>query len=487
MSNFLTEGIKVKPYKHQLEAVEFFKSKQDGFLFFEMGTGKTGTSILTYRMWCQRDFRQLRCLVICPSVVIYNWKDEFGLFSKLEPNRILPLAKGTGKQKAELVYKNLVESATSGVLIVNYEALLNQDLFLAIQRWAPEVVIGDEIHYLKNPKSKRSKLCSKIFEQAQYRLGLSGTPILKNVLDIYGIFKAVDLGNTFGNNEYIFQSRYLIDRNALWKSNAGYFPKWENNPKTFEELHQKMYTKSLRKLRSECLDLPDLIKSIHYAEWSPQQKKAYDELKRDFLTFIQTSKEQEIPESVTANLALTKALRMLQIASGFVQTDDGNVHEFDNIPRLNDTKDLLEEIVVNNEQKCIVWCSYKHNYKMIARICDELKIKYVFITGDQSTAEKRDSEMAFRNDPSTMVAICNRRAGGIGVNLVEASHSIVYSRNFSLDEELQSEARNYRSGSQIHNKIVKIDMAIKDSIDEDVLLALRNKHQVAGDILDMVK
>lgn len=86
-----------------------------------------------------------------------------------------------------------------------------------------------------------------------------------------------------------------------------------------------------------------------------------------------------------------------------------------------------------------------------------------------------------------MVAICNRRAGGVGVNLVAASHSIVYSRNFSLEEELQSEARNYRSGSERHESIVKIDLAVKDSIDEEVMLALKNKEQVSTQVLDMVK
>lgn len=484
---YLKQGIKVTPYEHQMEAVSFLRNKPDGFLFFEMGTGKTGTAVLTYRAWNQREMRQLRCLVVCPSVVIYNWRDEFGLFSKMDLKDVLPLAKGSGKQKAEIVYDNLVKDMKSGVLIVNYEALLTQELFTAIQRWNPEVIIFDEAHYLKNPSTKRSKLCIKLAESATYRLGLTGTPILKNVLDIFGIFRTVELGRTFGTNQYIFQARYLIDKNAHWKSRTGYFPKWENNPQTYGELNDLVYKKALRKLKSECLDLPELIKTVRLVEFGKDQKKAYDELKRDFLTYISSSRENGEPESVTASLALTKALRMLQVASGFVQTDEGNVHEFKDVPRLEECKQLLAEIVGDNEQKCILWCSFKHNYKMLARVCDELGFKYVFITGEQSTAEKRESELAFRDNPEIKVAICNRRAGGVGVNLVAASHSIVYSRNFSLDEELQSEARNYRSGSERHESIVKVDLAVKDSIDEDVLVALRSKHQVSTDILDMVK
>ena len=107
------------------------------------------------------------------------------------------------------------------------------------------------------------------------------------------------------------------------------------------------------------------------------------------------------------------------------------------------------------------------------------------MTGEQSASEKRESELAFQNDPEVRVIIANRAAGGVGVNLVAASYSIVYSRNFSLAEELQSEARNHRGGSQIHEKIVKIDLAIKDSLDEIVLDALRNKNQISTDILDV--
>lgn len=482
---WLTTGLKRVPYKHQLDAVEFFQDKKDGNLFFEMGCGKTGTAILTYRNWCRKEGRLLRCLVVAPSVVLHNWKDEFGMFSKIVPDKIIPLTRGTGKQKAETMYRHVLPVVEGMIVNVNYEALLNEELFKAIEVWNPEVIIFDEIHYVKNSTAKRSKLCTRLAERSLYRLGLTGTPILKNSMDMYGIFRTVDLGKAFGTNMYVFQAKYLIDKNA--RNPHVNFPAWVDNPKSYEELNQKIYAKSLRKLKSECLDLPDLIKVQRYVDWSPKQKKAYDELKRDFLTFIESRKKDGEPESVTANLAVVKAIRMLQVASGFVTTDEGEIHEFDNVPRLDAVEELLKEIVVEGQEKCILWCSYKHNYKMLARVCTKLGIKHCFITGEQATNEKRESEVAFQKDPTVMVVIANRGAGGVGINLTAASHSIVYSRNFSLAEDLQSEARNHRGGSEVHEKIVKIDLAIKDSIDETVLNALLGKHQVSRDILDMVK
>lgn len=482
---WLTENIKRKPYQHQLDAVEFFHDKKDGNLFFEMGCGKTGTAILTYRNWCRKEGRLLRCLVVAPSVVLYNWKDEFAMFSKLTPDKIIPLAKGTGKQKAELIYNYVLPVVEGMVVNVNYEALLNEDLFKAIERWNPEVIIFDEIHKVKNSTAKRSKLCTRLAESALYRLGLTGTPILRNSADMFGIFRTVDLGRTFGSNLYVFQNKFLIDKNA--RNPHVNFPNWVDNPSTYAELNAKIYAKSLRKLKSECLDLPELIPVIRYAEWGTKQKKAYDELKRDFLTFVEDRKSTGEPASVTANLAIVKALRMLQVASGFVTTDDGTIHEFDDCPRLDLVEELLEEIVVEGGSKCILWCSFKHNYRMLERVCKKLKIKHCFITGEESTFEKRQSELAFQNDPTMLVVICNRGAGGVGVNLTAAPYSINYSRNHKLEEELQSEARNHRGGSEVHEKIVKIDLAIKDSVDEGVLTALKNKHKISIDILDMVK
>jgi SNF2 family DNA or RNA helicase len=83
--------------------------------------------------------------------------------------------------------------------------------------------------------------------------------------------------------------------------------------------------------------------------------------------------------------------------------------------------------------------------------------------------------------------IAQRTAGGIGVNLVGASYSIIFSRDFSLNAELQSEARNHRGGSQIHDKIIKIDLITENSIEKEVVKALNNKEEIASKIIDVIR
>ena len=114
-------------------------------------------------------------------------------------------------------------------------------------------------------------------------------------------------------------------------------------------------------------------------------------------------------------------------------------------------------------------------------------IEYTMLTGEQNLEGKREAMDRFNNDENIRVIIANRRAGGIGINLIAADYSIVYSRNFSLEEELQSEARNYRGGSQIHKRIVKIDLCANDTIDERVVEALSKKQNISDTIIDFAK
>lgn len=471
------------PYAHQLEAVDFFEHMPDACLLWDMGTGKTGGGLLLMRARFNQEKRFLKTLIVSPVVTLGNWENEIGLWTPIKKQNILNLIKGTGKKKAEQVAK--LNPLEGNIVIVNYEALLSDELLLAIMEWGPEVVIGDEIHLCKAHNTKRSKAMAMICDRAKYRILMTGTPILNSVKDIFMPFRILDKGKTFGTNVYVFQERYMMDLNASWKSRPGYFPKYVANPKTYPELTEKIYTKAIRKLKSECLDLPPLIEKTVLLDMGKEQLKAYAEMKRDFLTYVDNQQKLGVPEAVVANLAMTKALRLMQIASGYVSTEEGSVIEFKENPKLEHTKELLEELTPNH--KVIVWATFVANYRMLERICKEIGVEYVMLTGEQSTEEKNISMERFQNETSVRVIIANRGSGGIGVNLTSASYSIVYSRDFSLGKELQSAARNYRGGSQIHEQIVKIDLACKDTIDEVVLTALLNKQQISTDVIDIIK
>jgi SNF2 family DNA or RNA helicase len=479
INRLLTVEIKRKPYQHQIDALKLFYDKPNAFLFWEMGTGKTGGAILLHRLRCIQAGVFLPTVVITPIVTITNWKNEYSLFSQFPEHRIKAITGSNSKSRLKKM-GDLGED----ILIINYEALSSDEIRNKILDWGPTIVIVDEAHKIKSHDADRTKYVTQICDKAAYKIFMSGTPILNSIVDLYSPFRALDGGETFGKSRNVFLNTYMYDANARMKTIPGvkYFPDWKPRPEKFDEITQKIYAKANRKLKSECLDLPPLVEVVEYVGWGVDQKKAYDEMKRDFLTFVKT-KSQDTPLAVVAELALTKALRLLQIASGFVVTEDKAVIEFNSVPRLDKLSDLLLDLTPNH--KVIVWSAYVHNYRMIERLCRQHDIKYVMLTGEQSTGEKDESIASFQSDNSVRVIIANRRAGGIGINLTAASYSIVFSRNFSLEDEEQSKARNYRGGSEIHERIVKIDLAIENSIDDECLKALKSKQSLSTRIIDL--
>jgi superfamily II DNA or RNA helicase len=441
--------------------------------------GKTRGVIEIIRDKFNTNRKIMRTVIFGPVAVIYNWQNEIGKYTKINLSENVFVLSGTNR--AEKLKKRL-EFNWNGIIILNYESLLSEEVLKSLLKWQPEILVCDESHMLKNYKAKRSKNVLKLAQNATYRILMTGTPILKNSQDIFMQYHILDNGKTFGKSFFVFMGTYFKDKNAAWKGMSHYFPKYEPIPEKEKELTEKIYSKALRVMKHECLDLPPRIEQKVTVELDDKQRVLYNKMKKDFIIFIESMENSAQPIAIVAQLAVTKALRLQQIVCGFVVDDTGKEHDFGVIPRLETCKDLLQQILPNGH-KVILWCCFKHDYKILASMFDEMKVKYVFITGEQNAREKQESVDAFQTDGSIQVCIANRRAGGTGINLTAASYSICYSRNFNLADELQSRDRNHRGGSQVHEQIVKIDLIAKDTIDELIDESLNNKEDISNKIL----
>jgi ATP-dependent DNA helicase len=179
----------------------------------------------------------------------------------------------------------------------------------------------------------------------------------------------------------------------------------------------------------------------------------------------------------------------MQIVSGFLTVggDDGTVREnisFRENPRAEALSELLTEITPHS--KVLIWAVFKENYEAIRNVCNSLGVDFVEVHGDVPEKKKQENVKAFNEDPKVRVFIGHPASGGIGINLCSASYSIFYSRNFSLEQDLQAEARNYRGGSEVHEKIIRINLIAKDTIDEVVTEALGGKVKIGDDILKKI-
>lgn len=467
-------------WNHQVETIRMAEVCQDVFLAHEMGTGKTRTTIEILRRRYAKEKRLMKTLIVSPIIVCDNWKKEFALFSKINPNDILVLTE-TGKRRCLDLIKHCGEGLSRPKIVVtNYQGLLIKDFYNLLLAWGPEVLVCDESHRLKNHKAVTFKKAVALADKAHHHFTLSGTPILQSPADLWAQFRVLDGGETFGKNFYSFRNQYFIDANAAWSGKESHYPKWVPTERSYSALQEKIKRKTYRVTKEECLDLPPLIRQEIRVEMGKEQARMYKEMKQEYLAFVAKT-QSERPLTVAAQLAVTKALRLQQLLSGYAATEQDGIHWLEDNPRLKALDDLLETITPGS--KVIVWAVFKENYKMITKLCEEKGIGYAQIHGDISNNQRIEEMDRFRTAPECRVMVANQAAGGAGINLVEASYSIYYSKGFSLEQDLQSSARNHRAGSEQHEKITRIDLVCPGTIDELINEALAKKQNVADIIL----
>lgn len=465
-------------WNHQVQAIKAAVVLKDLGLFFEMGTGKTRTLIEILRRKYAEKNRIRKTLILCPVIVCENWKAEFKMYSKIGQQHITVL-KGSHANRVKQFVGVVGETLSNDhIFITNYEAMLMEDLYKLIMLWQPDIIVADESQRLKNHESKRAKAVMHLSDLTNHNYILTGSPILNSAMDAFMQFRILDRGETFGKNYYTFRNSYFVDANSGFKSKQSYFPKWEERPETYDQLQAKIKTKAIRVLKKDCLDLPPLVRQVVGVGLSREQAKAYREMYNDYITWVD-SKAHE-PRAVVATLAITKALRLQQIVSGFVNDENGEAHRI-LCPRLSVLEELLTDIAADT--KVIVWAVFKENYKMIAEVCAKVGREYRELHGDISHTDREKNLTAFRSDPNVTVMIANQAAGGVGINMVEAPYCIYYSKGFSLEQDMQSEARNYRGGSEMHTKVTRIDIVCEGTIDVLINEALHTKQQIGNQIL----
>lgn len=461
-----------KLWAHQLAAVVQARPCRDFALFLEQGTGKTPTQTTILRELWTKSGRAMKTLILCPQIVIRNWDSEINKWSPMG-KYVQPLV---GSKRERIA---ILENSDRSIFITNFESLDMEGLFwetfgLTRRRLIPrgfEVLIVDEAHRLKNSTAKRTKIAIQLADTCTNRYILTGTPCPNSPMDLWALFRILDGGQTFEKNFYQFRAKYFQDRNLAKPSHVTW-PDWQLIPGMERVFNTLMYKKAVRVLKDDCLDLPPLVTTIIEIGMSGEQAAHYKSMKDDYITFRNSV-------ACTTDLAITKAMRLQQIASGFLKMDTGDVVEFKDTPRVKALADLLEDL---GEEKVIIWAVWKENYRVLAQVLDALKLSYAFLTGEQNAREKEFAVDRFTKG-DTQILIANPAAGGTGVNLIEAPVAIWFSRNFSLTDRLQAQARNYRGGSEMHTKVTQYDLVCADTIDTHVLGALNNKQNVAERIL----
>ncbi len=466
---------KTKPYDHQVTALDRSMDRKEYAFFAEMGSGKTKMLLDTMSNLYLRgeiDF----ALVIAPKGVYRNWtnKEIPDHFPDDVPHRVIRWVSTPNKAQQEEMRS--IRKGFDGLTIF----VMNVEAFSTIKgkgagEWmaknlGPRGLIGiDESTTIKNHKAKRTKALIKIAAGFKYKRIMTGSPITKEPMDIYA--QAAFLGpRTLGyDSYYAFQARYAVTQKRTMGAHSfqqivGY--------RNLDELTRKIDTFSYRVLKEDCLDLPPKTYTARYITLTKEQRQMYDQLRQEGFLMLDEGDMVSTPQIITL------MLRLQQVMSGHLMTDDGELMTFPS-GRL----DALMEVAAETSGKMIIFSRFRHDIQQIeAALTKEYgEGSAVSYYGDTSVEERELAVKNFQDPDSKVRFFVSNKTGAYGITLTEASTVVYHSNDFDLESRIQSEDRAHRIGQK--NPVTYIDLIAEGTIDEKIVENLRNKISMGAKVL----
>lgn len=474
MTQFLsTYPFKNKPFVHQQAYLQRFWEYPVAALFADMGTGKSFMLINNVAMLYDKG-KLNGFLIVAPKGVYRNWFDT-EIPKHLPSHVVYRMALWSASpRKAEQKALDELFTVTEDlkILVMNIEAfstvkgtayarrfLLVHDAMMAV----------DESTTIKTPTSARSKNTEKVGRGARFRRILTGSPVTKSPMDLYQQCAFLSDNCLDVSSYYVFQARYAVTierqlNTHTFKQIVGY--------RRLDELKEKLDRFAFRVKKEECLDLPDKLYVKREVDLTPEQQKAYNEMRTLALAQISGG-------LVSTVNALTQLMRMHQIVCGHVKLDDGTV-----IDLPNKRMDELLSVVEETDGKLIIWANYRHDIEAIKlALSKEYGMNAVgMYYGDTDMDERKRVLEEFQNSDSGMrFFVGNPSTGGYGLTLTAASTMVYYSNSFDLEKRLQSEDRAHRIGQT--KNVTYIDLIAVGTVDEKIVKALRAKIDIATQVL----
>ena len=467
---------KTKPYEHQLKALEKSWASDTFALFMEMGTGKSKVLVDNTAILYDRGAIK-GALIVAPKGVYKNWDAiEFPthLPDHIECTKVLWEPTATKKKQAELDTL-FDDKGDLKILIMNVEAFsTSKGLDFArsfLNIFVGRALIGiDESTTIKNPTAKRTKNILKIGDLAKYRRILTGSPVTKSPLDLFSQCEFLDPYHLGHASYYSFRARYA---NMVKRNFGGRQVQLVVSYRRLDELADILDKFSYRVLKEDCLDLPEKVFTKRLVELTPEQDKAYKQMKQMALAMLDNG------EVMTTVNVMTQLMRLHQITCGHFKADDGTTTALK-----NNRMDALLQLLEETDGKVIIWANYREDIKNIVAA---LKKAY----GDASTVEyhggvdstlrqEHIAQFQQKNGP-TRYFVGNAQTGGYGITLTAANTVIYYSNSYDLEKRLQSEDRAHRIGQT--GSVTYVDLIAENTVDDKIVKSLRNKINIANEIM----
>lgn len=413
-----------------------------GILADDMGIGKT-IQVLAL----MSDVKNKQSLVVCPSSIVFNWKNEV---EKFTPYLKCLVIAGNATQRREKI--EMIKDYD--VIITSYDYIKRDiELYEEISFYYQ---ILDEAQYIKNFNTKNA-LSVKLIN-AKYRLALTGTPIENSLAELWSIMDFLMPNYLF--SYYEFKQTYEI---PIIK---------EKDISKQKRLAALISPFILRRLKKDVLtELPEKIESNVFVEFNDEEKDLYvsNVLKmKDMITKQESDNKIYVLSMLTKLRQLCNEPRLL----------------YENINHLSSKMEACFEIIeqsILTNKKVLIFSQFTSLLELLQEELSNRNIESYYLNGSTSKLLRTQMASDF-NEDDVPVFLISLKAGGTGLNLTGAEVVIHFDPWWNISAQNQASDRAYRIGQK--NVVQVFKLIMKDSIEEKILNIQSMKKELADAIIE---
>lgn len=416
-------------HPYQEEGARFLAEHRRALLADEMGLGKTVQAIRACDL-----VGASRVTVVCPAGVRPVWREEFPRWSLLAP---------------EVQIYSYTELATNGKR--RAEAL----------GFAPDVLVLDEVHYLKTPTAKRTRMVyGQLTLTADRVWALTGTPMPNNPVELWTHAKYLG-GETMSYEEWAKRYCYLAPSDYTeWRVTG--VRKYR-----LQELREKLDQWILRRTTGGVgLELPPL----RWREWPVEGKPfAVSDDEKDLVQRLETV----ISAALASDDDRTAALALQQAAPHLPQYR--RLVGLAKVPAV--VEEISRELEEGQYEQIVIMAHHRDVLRALQEAFPGISVTY---HGGTPPAAREEAVRAFQAGEKK-VFLGQQVAAGTGLTLTAAHQLVVVEPDWAPDTMAQAAKRIHRIG-QTRSSLIRM-AKLPGSLDDAVIRVLARKARMIDQTL----
>ena len=389
-------------------------------------------------------------IVMAPSLV-HNWESELRKFA--------PTLK---------VHKHLGQRRTTDpqhfgrfdVILTTY-GIVRNDIDLLKQTHFDHVVL-DESQLIKNARSVSFQSVKQL--QAAQRIVLTGTPVENSLADLWAQLTFLQPG-LLGSFKF-FRQEFVLPIEQ------------QQDVQKLEKLRKIIQPFILRRTKEEVApELPELTRSVHYCEMSPDQRDYYEEQKSVYRNkILENISRDGMEKSQLLILRGLTHLRQIAIHPKLIDAEYTG-----NSAKMEQVLELLSQLRERG-RKVLLFSPFVRHLNLYRTYFEENNLPYSFLAGEVPLQQRAGVINTFDRHDGHRVFLIQLKTGGSGLNLTKADNVFLLDPWWNPAAEDQAIARSHRMGQ--HQPVFAWRFITKDTIEEKILHLQERKTRLASDILE---